>query len=371
MTLVLRTFLILGLFIFCKSALAIDAKLKIGVVLPRTGAMSPIGEELQRGITVAFNRIKSNPKSRIAKNLQIVFVDDKGTSEGAIKATEELILRHRVHAIIGSVSNSINDTISDIVASRQKTMVLPIASREILAKSKNFFSVATDFETQGKNLGTFASSRIKSNKIFIIVRKDEPEERLLADAFSKGYKARSGKSPETLEVESFESVDASIARRMQNAAVFIPASISESAPLLQRFEGKSSPKIIGSELWETAVPPNAIVDGGLEVYYHAPYSIGSPHSALQAFVSSFKDAYNKQPSSIAFAGYESFNTIVYAYTRVKSNRTSPIVQYLKSAKKLPSLSGPASIGPSRFSRKPISVETFTKSGPKYVTKIGP
>ena len=91
---------------------------------------------------------------------------------------------------------------------------------------------------------------------------------------------------------------------------------------------------VGGDGWDTHEIKAAFGPKFSGLYYYTPYAIDDPHPALQKFVKTYERKYGKKPSLAAFAGYEALNLAVFAYKKVKSNRTAPLVTFLKKAKKL-------------------------------------
>ncbi len=71
--------------------------LVVGLVLPVTGHLAVVGEMMKSGFDLAFDEIP---------HLSYVIADDKGTSEGAVAAFEELIHKQGVSVILGPGSSS-------------------------------------------------------------------------------------------------------------------------------------------------------------------------------------------------------------------------------------------------------------------------
>jgi branched-chain amino acid transport system substrate-binding protein len=74
--------------------------IKVGVHLPLTGPASFVGQGFQLGAELAAHEINSNGGIN-GRNLELIFVDDEGTPEGAALAIRRLVDRENVTLILG------------------------------------------------------------------------------------------------------------------------------------------------------------------------------------------------------------------------------------------------------------------------------
>ncbi|MGE4232239.1 MAG: ABC transporter substrate-binding protein [Bacteriovoracia bacterium] len=109
----------------------VDAN-KIGVLLTRSGKFEKFGEKALQGIEFAFKEFKrENPDTK----LELVVVDDKGDTEGAQEALDELFYKHHVLAVIGPMLSKL----SEAIGVKAQEMGLPLISlTQIEAKGGDF-----------------------------------------------------------------------------------------------------------------------------------------------------------------------------------------------------------------------------------------
>ena len=63
---------------FSSKSFAVESRLKIGVVRPMSGPMEGIGEELNNGIQIAYEKILQSKDKSLAKAIKIYQEDDQG-----------------------------------------------------------------------------------------------------------------------------------------------------------------------------------------------------------------------------------------------------------------------------------------------------
>lgn len=359
---------------FSDSVLAFRNQLKVGVVRPSSGPMSPIGKELMRGIKIAQEKAQKLEQKRLIQSIKVIEMDDGGKSSTAVRATERLISRNRVHVLIGSISNTVNHSIAQVAARKHKLLILPIGTdSDVVAKGKNVFSLSLTEQQQGEVLGKFTKSFLKQDKVLLMRESNNPYSDLLAGSFTSTFSKDGGQ----IKVIDFdvnynsiqEQLNSSMA--MKDSVYFLPSFYMVSQKVLQQYQRLGGSGVfLGGDGWDTYRSKDVFTKLNLNGhYYYVPYSVKDPHPANQRFVQSFRKKYKKDPSLAAFAGYEAFNLVVFAYRQTKSNRTAPLVSFLRAAKKLPSLSGSMKMSSQRSPKKPAIVLKLGKKGTEYVTKI--
>ena len=358
------------------SALAVKANLKVGIVRPKTGPMAPIGEELHNGVMLAYKKLQNSKQPNASQRIKIIDEDDAGMSSTATKAAETLINRHRVHLLIGSVSNTLNHAIADVASRKNKLLILPIGTdSDILAKGTNIFSVSLSEAQQGAALGKFASTFLKKTKALIMEEVDNPYSKILSKNFISQFKKSGGLSAEVVKFGSegdTEESTLSQAAKVEQEVTFYPGFYNEAKKFIMAFkEKKINSVFIGGDGWDTFQIRDIFGADFSGHYYYTPYSANDPHPAMQRFIRSFELEYKKPPSLAAFAGYEAFNLAVFAYQKVKSNRTSPLQSFLSTTRKLPSLTGQMKMSPTRNAIKPATIMVTTPQGSRFMTRITP
>jgi branched-chain amino acid transport system substrate-binding protein len=102
---------------------------KIGVVLPLSGPISPTGAELRRGIEFAADEINRDGgiRSLGGAPLHVVYTDSRGLPETGISETERLIFRERVCALLGAFQSGVTMTTTE-VAERYRVPYVVVVS---------------------------------------------------------------------------------------------------------------------------------------------------------------------------------------------------------------------------------------------------
>ena len=78
--------------------------IKIGAVLPLTGANATIGEDQERGVQLAVDEINANG-GVLGKDIEVLVEDSAGTPEGSIAAARKLVQTEDVPVVMGEYSS--------------------------------------------------------------------------------------------------------------------------------------------------------------------------------------------------------------------------------------------------------------------------
>src|SRR2546430_14350690 len=77
---------------------ALAQDVKVGVVLPLTGGLAPVGKQVQAGIKMYMDK---NGASVAGKKIDLIVKDDGGVPDNSKRLAQELIVNDKV-AVIGS-----------------------------------------------------------------------------------------------------------------------------------------------------------------------------------------------------------------------------------------------------------------------------
>jgi branched-chain amino acid transport system substrate-binding protein len=119
---VLFTCLAIALAVSLGSAVSMAASIKVGIVLPLTGAQAKFGEIEKRSFEMAAEEINAAGGVKGAK-LELLFEDDTGKPDVGRAATEKLISRDKVPVLTGGYSSAVTQA-STAVAQQFKVPFL-------------------------------------------------------------------------------------------------------------------------------------------------------------------------------------------------------------------------------------------------------
>jgi branched-chain amino acid transport system substrate-binding protein len=123
--------------VLCGGALAADG-IKVGVLLPLTGAQAKFGEIEKRSYEMAAEEI--NAKGGVnGKKIELLFEDDTGKPDVGRSGIEKLISRENVPVITGGYSSSVTAAAAPVAQQRQVPFVICTGSADdITEKGYNY-----------------------------------------------------------------------------------------------------------------------------------------------------------------------------------------------------------------------------------------
>ena len=213
---------------------AIAAEIKIGVIMPITGAVAAYGQTAWAGIEVA-NKIV--PTLKNGDSVKLVLIDNKGDKVETANAATRLITEDKVSALIGAMVTGNTQQVLQIAEEKKVPVVAPAATADKLLDRVKFGARVTFMDSfQGT---TFAKFAINSGlKTSVIVADQSTSYSLgLARAFKKEFEKLGGKVLSELKISSgdkdFKAIASQIAS-LNPDIVYVPAYHPEASLLVRQ-----------------------------------------------------------------------------------------------------------------------------------------
>jgi len=308
--------LVLGFLLSVANTVSHAAEpVKIGLVLPMSGAFSSYGKQIERGVRLY---LQENGDVFAGRKVEILIKDDTGVAPELTKrATQELLVRDRVD-ILGGYGMTPGAMASAPLATEAKTPMVVMNAGASILPSRSPFIVRTsaDLAHYTRPLGPW-SVRQGLKRAFTLVADFSPghdTERY----FSESYSAAGGEIIDTLRVPP-QNVDyAPYLQRIKDAKpdvlfVFVQAGEAVTA-LLKGFRERGLADA-GIRLVATGDLTNedtlaALGDAALGVVtaHHYSEAHDSPENRayVQAYTRRFK---SERPNFMSVAGYDGMRLI--------------------------------------------------------------
>lgn len=140
-----------------------DKRIRIGAALPLTGALARVGEDVRATLAAYFAEV--NAQGGIyGRQFDLVVVDSRGDAAGTLAATERLVEREGVFALVASFEPGANAAeTNDYLRRREVALVGPVTLSPRLSVPPNpfVFYLLPTFEDQARALMDFAAGRFK------------------------------------------------------------------------------------------------------------------------------------------------------------------------------------------------------------------
>src|SRR4029079_13504078 len=129
--------------------------LKIGVLLPQTGAGMPIGVSMTAAVQMAVNEINTAGGVN-GQTVAVAVADEGSTQEAASKALDDLLNGQKVDAIVGPASSKVALALMDRIVDAKVATCSPTATAAALSDYPDngyFFRTMASDDLEAKALG--------------------------------------------------------------------------------------------------------------------------------------------------------------------------------------------------------------------------
>ncbi|HEY0100524.1 MAG TPA: ABC transporter substrate-binding protein, partial [Pyrinomonadaceae bacterium] len=176
-----------------------DKRIKVGAALPLTGALAQVGEDIKATLTAYFAAL--NAQGGIyGRQLELVVVDSRGEPAATLEATQRLVEREGVFALVASFESSGSDATNDYLKRSNVALVGPVTLSPRLTVPPNplVFYLLPTFGDQARALVDFAAAKFTERRARMAVISTDSE--FDADALA-GVKAQAKLYPMEIVAE--------------------------------------------------------------------------------------------------------------------------------------------------------------------------
>src|SRR5258706_10673308 len=175
---------------------ALAQDIKVGVVLPLTGGLAPVGKQVQAGIKLYMDK---NGSTVAGKKIDLIIKDDAGSADNSKRLAQELIVNDKV-AIIGSALTPSAMAIGPLSTQGKTANVVMVSGTSGVINPNNPYMVRTSF-TLGQQSRIIAEWAAKNgSKKVAIVQSDWAPGAEAAAVFTDAFTKAGGQIAETIKV---------------------------------------------------------------------------------------------------------------------------------------------------------------------------
>lgn len=213
---------------------SIAKEIKIGVVLPMTGAVASYGQTAWEGIEIA-NKIA--PTTKNGDTIKLILVDNKGDKIETSTATTKLAVQDKVSAIIGAMTTGNTQQVIQIGDEKKIPVVAPAATADKLLDRSKFGARVTFMDSfQGTSFAKYAKAQNYKTAV-LVVDQATAYSLGLAKAFKKEFTTNGGKVLKELKINSgdkdFKAIASQIAS-LKPDVVYAPFYYQEASMLVRQ-----------------------------------------------------------------------------------------------------------------------------------------
>jgi branched-chain amino acid transport system substrate-binding protein len=294
---------------------------KVGVVLPLTGGLAPVGKQVQAGIKMYMDK---NGASVAGKKIDLIVKDDGGVPDNSKRLAQELIVNDKV-AVIGSALTPSAMAIGPLSTQAKTANVVMVSGTSGVINPNNPYMVRTSF-TLGQQSGIIAEWAAKNgSKKVAIIQSDWAPGAEAAAVFTDAFTKAGGQIAETIKVPLANPDFAPFLQRARDLNpdtlfVFVPAGQAGTfaKQFAERGIDKAGIKLIGpgdivddNDLPGMGDAMLGVVTAGIYSAYH-----NSP--ANKEYVAAFQKANGYRPNFISLGGYDGMHAIYEALKKTQA-----------------------------------------------------
>jgi branched-chain amino acid transport system substrate-binding protein len=299
---------------------ALAQDVKVGVVLPLTGGLAPVGKQVQAGIKMYMDK---NGASVAGKKIDLIVKDDGGVPDNSKRLAQELIVNDKV-AVIGSALTPSAMAIGPLSTQAKTANVVMVSGTSSVINPNNPYMVRTSF-TLGQQSGIIAEWAAKNgSKKVAIIQSDWAPGAEAAAVFTDAFTKAGGQIAETIKVPLANPDFAPFLQRARDLNpdtlfVFVPAGQAGTfaKQFAERGLDKAGIKLIGpgdivddNDLPGMGDAMLGVVTAGIYSAYH-----NSP--ANKEYVAAFQKANGYRPNFISLGGYDGMHAIYEALKKTQ------------------------------------------------------
>ncbi|MDH3592637.1 MAG: ABC transporter substrate-binding protein [Planctomycetota bacterium] len=277
--------------------------LKVGCILPMSGAQSTYGEESWNGMQLAMEDLKKQ-----GTEWTLILKDEKSQKQDAGNHAKTLTENEGAHVLIGSVASSNTKQIALVAKEAGVPLITPASTNDKLTRDGGPMVSRICFADswQGAVLANFSASQGWKNAV-AVVDKAQVYSTGLAANFQKVFEQKGGK----VSYEYYTTEDTDFSNTIQNVAnrkpdvIFISGYYAQGGPMIRQAKGKWSgiPVIAGDGL-DSPDLVGLVGDTKTEIYMSSHFAADAPDPRVQDFAKRYKERFNKPPGAMAALGYD-------------------------------------------------------------------
>lgn len=315
-----KYFLIIPIFFLlfsCKN----DNKIDVGVIVPLTGPVATYGQDLKKGIDLAF---KNNDK------FEIIYEDDKANATAGVSAMKKLRDVNGVNLFIGCATTTVSLAIAEEAQKNNDLLLVPIATGDgIKDIGDNIFMLSPRNEKQATTAFTYIKKNFDINKVGVIFQQNSYGTGLSTVFVNELNKENS----KPLFVESYQDAQTQIRNILSKIkdtnpdVIFIPSEYQPAAIILkQAKELGINTVFIGTDgaysnkLFE-------IAGDATENFYLTMFPLNQHNQLYTKFHEEYLKQYNAEPNVFTCYGYITATTLLDAVENTGSS-VNEIKNYL-------------------------------------------
>jgi branched-chain amino acid transport system substrate-binding protein len=330
-------------------AAAAQDTVKIGLVIPLTGASSSTGKQ-QEAAARLFLQQHGNIVA--GKKIELIVKDDTGTADVTKRIAQELVVNDKVSVLMGFGLTPLALAVAPISAQAKVPQIVSAAATAIITEQSPYI-VRTSFTLPQATVPMADWAAKNGIKKVVTLVSDYGPGIDAEKAFKERFTAAGGAVTAELRVPLRNPDFAPFLQRVKDAApdavfVFVPSGFGSTfvKQFAERGLDKAGIKLIGTGDVTDDDLLNDMGDVMIGVVTTHHYSAAHDSPENKAFVEAFKKANNgMRPNFMGVGAYDAMNLVYKALEKTKGNADGTALLDAMKGMAWTSVRGPVSIDP--------------------------
>jgi branched-chain amino acid transport system substrate-binding protein len=327
---------------------AAQETIKVGLVMPLTGVLGPVGKQAVAGARLY---VAQHGEMVAGRKIELVVRDDGSVPDNSKRITQELIVSDKVAILGGGLTPNVLAIAPLVNESKTATVVMVSGTSIVTERSPYFVRTSWTHAQQASVLASWAAKT--GSKRASIIASDWAPGHEASGVFSSTFTRAGGVIVEALKVPLANPDFAPFLQRARDGnpdTLFIFVPTSQAAILAKQFVerglDKSGIKLIGpGDIADDEDLPG-MSDAMIGTVTAGFYSAHHPSAMNREYVAAFEKANaNVRPNFISVSAYDGMHLIYEALKKTEGKTDGPALVEAMKGMAWESPRGPMSIDP--------------------------
>jgi branched-chain amino acid transport system substrate-binding protein len=339
--------LAVGLVAAAASGAAAQDTIKIGMVMPLTGALAGAGQQVVAGARFYMQQHGDRVAGR---RIELIVRDDGTVFDVGRRLTQELIVNDKVDILAGGLTGDLMASAALITEAKKPTVIMLASTSSLIEKSPWFVRTSCTIAQSSAMMADWAVNN-GMKKVVTLVSDFAPGQEAEA-LFRARYQAAGGQIAEAIRVPLQSPDFAPALQRARDAnpqAIFLFVPSVQAGTLARQFVergmDKSGIKLIGpGDITDDDLLPK-IGDAMLGTITAHFYSADHPSTINREFVAAYRKQQGARANFMVVSGYDGMHLIYEALRKTNGATGADAVLAAMKGAAWESPRGPMSIDP--------------------------
>lgn len=350
----------LGATAGCTKSNAGDQFISVGAYLSLSGPDSTFGLDTREGIEMATDEV-NNKGGVKGKKVRVLYEDDKSNPQEASNKVRELIDRDKVIAVLGEVASSRSKAGGQVANAKHIPMITPSSTNVEITQGKEYvFRVCFTDDQQGQRGADFVIQKLGKKRIAILYVAQDTYSSGLAGSFREQAKKLGAQIVADKAYQKGETNFTTYLGEIKTAdpeLVYAPVYYNDMVPIARqgRSVGLQGSAFFGGDGWDSEDLLKGAARELEGAHFTNHYAPDVPWPNTAAFVSTYRQRFHREPSSLAAQGYDAARLLYDAMSRATGLAPDAIKDAIGSTKGFQGATGTINMDANHNADKPIVV----------------